>query len=73
MDDDWTHVHVGHRTVTFGGTTYNFRSLLSVDVNVPVTFFGKEKEKPIIADDDFDDDNDFLDFAASEKEDKWTI
>ena len=47
MDDDWTHVHVGHRTVTFGGTTYNFRSLLSVDLNVPVTFFGKEKEKPM--------------------------
>ena len=40
INDDWTHVHVGNRTLTFGGTTYNFASLLSIDVNVPVTFFG---------------------------------
>ena len=34
-DNDWEHVHVTERTLTFSNTTYNLDSQLSFDINVP--------------------------------------
>ena len=42
-DNDWAHVHVTERTLTFNETTYNFASLLTGDLQVPSLFFGEEK------------------------------
>ena len=42
-DQEWTHVHISERTLSFGDRTYNFNSLISVEIQVPQSFFGEEK------------------------------
>ena len=45
-------MHVTERTLTFNETTFNFASLLSVDLQVPKIFFGEEKRASNIIDDE---------------------
>ena len=42
-DNDWSHVHVTERTLTFGETTYNLETELKLQFTVPKYFFGQEK------------------------------
>lgn len=42
-DNEWAHVHVTQRTLTFNEKTYNLNSDLSIDRVVPANFFGQEK------------------------------
>lgn len=42
-ENDWAHVHVTDRTLTFDARTYNLNSELSIEVRVPKLFFGEEK------------------------------
>ena len=42
-DNDWAHVHVTDETLSFGDTTYNLSNDLTVDLTVPVNFFGHDK------------------------------
>ena len=39
-DAEWTHVHMTHRTLTFGDYTYNLNSDLNFKLTVPSNFFG---------------------------------
>ena len=44
LHNDWARVHISERSITFGGTTYNFQNHLSIDVKIPSVYFGTEKE-----------------------------
>ena len=41
---DWVRLHMSERALTLGNKTYNFSNSLSLEVKVPNTYFGKEKE-----------------------------
>ena len=45
-DNDWSHVHVTERTLTFGDTTYNLDTDLQLKFRVPKYFFGQVKPNP---------------------------
>ena len=42
-ENEWAHVHISERTLTFGERTYNFNSLVNVELQIPQAFFGEEK------------------------------
>ena len=44
-DNDWSHVHLTERTLTFGDTTYNLDTQLKLKFRVPKYFFGEEKPR----------------------------
>ena len=41
-DNDWLHVHVSNRTISFGENTYNLNSDLTQEISVPKNYFGQE-------------------------------
>lgn len=43
MENDWAHVHISERTLTFFDRTYNLNSLINVELSIPQAFFGEEK------------------------------
>jgi len=53
-DNDWAHVHISDRTISFDGTTYNLNSELSLEITVPNKVFGSPKTVGIT---DLDDDD----------------
>ena len=46
-DNDWAHVHVTDKTLSFGETTYNLSNNLSMDMTVPKHFFGQDKDEKL--------------------------
>ena len=42
-DNDWAHVHITSRTLTFGDKTFNLNSQLSMDITVPALTYGEPK------------------------------
>ena len=43
-NNDWVRLHMMDRTLTFGKRTYNFVTNQSIEVTVPNTYFGQEKD-----------------------------
>ena len=43
-DNDWSHVHITQRTLSFGNSTYNLNSNLSIEITVPKYHFGEVKQ-----------------------------
>jgi len=44
-DQDWSHVHIGGRTITFDGETYSFDTETSVSMKLPKLYFGQIKSE----------------------------
>ena len=77
-DNDWAHVHITERTLSFDDKTYNLNSLLNVDITIPTLTYGETKKQadPDFADDDDDkkdDDEDDDDQDEGNKEANWRI
>ena len=34
-ENEWAHVHISERTITFFDRTYNFKSLIDVELQIP--------------------------------------
>ena len=43
-ENDWAHVHVTQRTLSFGDMTYNLHSDASLEITVPKYQFGEAKK-----------------------------
>ena len=41
-DNDWLHVHVSERSISFGENTYNLNSDLTQEISVPKHYLGQE-------------------------------
>ena len=39
-DNDWSHVHITQNTLSFGNNTYNLKTKISIQMNIPKYFFG---------------------------------
>lgn len=78
-DNDWAHVHITDRTLSFGDSTYNLHSELMIDIGVPEKVFGDPKS--LRSDDieievemnDENDSNDEAGGSASREEAEWMI
>ena len=57
-DNDWAHVHITDRTLSFNDTTYNLNSELSIDITVPKLVYGEEKRGNNLLGDEIDEDED---------------
>ena len=44
-DQDWLHVHVSERAITFDGTIYSLQTDLSADMELPKLYFGEIDEE----------------------------
>ena len=42
---DWSHVHIGGRTITFDGETYSFETETSFAMTLPELYFGQKKDE----------------------------
>ena len=42
-DNDWTHVHITRRALTFDGDTYNLNTELSRPMTIPKDYYGAGK------------------------------
>ena len=62
-DNDWTHVHMTDRTLSFNDYTYNLWSELSIQLTVPEYNYGQTKLRLFQLDDgsEFDDEEDSSD------------
>ena len=50
-DQDWSHVHITERALTFDGTTYSLKTDLSAEMELPKLYFGETSEEKKEADD----------------------
>ena len=39
-DNDWSHVHITRRALSFSGQTYNLNTLLEKPVKIPKSYYG---------------------------------
>lgn len=74
--NDWTHVHVTTRTLTFGEKIYNLNSKLSIENSVPKIFFGEEKKgeaskSQVQSNDDEEDDTDSEAEEEAQYQNEW--
>ena len=87
-DNDWQHVHITDRTLSFGDMTYNLENKLSIQISVPHYFFGQDKGDNQVSNEDgaganrieqqsmikSGEDDDSSDFDVDEAdESQWTI
>ena len=77
-DNDWAHVHVTKRTLTFGDKTFNLNSQLSMDITVPSLTYGEAKSSNPDAEDEEDEeqkktDEDDDDDEGNTAETDWQI
>ena len=78
-DNDWAHVHVTERTLSFNDTTYNLNSELSIEIKVPKKVYGSPSTVGMQDDDDdeenkIDEDQDDEDQnEGGEDEPEWNI
>ena len=80
-ENDWLHIHVSERSISFAEHTYNLNSDLQIEISIPQNYFGQE----IIAakftndkdkneeDEDEEEQEDDNDRGAFESSDAWTI
>ena len=64
-DQDWSHVHISERALTFDGVTYSLQTDLSQEVELPEKYFGEAEEDKedtknttVVVDSDKDEDDD---------------
>ena len=77
-DNDWSHVHITERTLSFGDSTYNLNSKLEIPITVPKLFFGETKRQGAVVEeegqDDDDDGNESMQTDSEEEEESlWNI
>ena len=66
-DNDWAHVHITDRTLSFNDSTYNFNSELSIDITVPKLVYGEMKKGSMLGD-EIDEDEDLEDENDDDEE-----
>ena len=78
-DNDWAHVHINERALSFDDSTYNFNSDLNIDITVPKYPYGEVKRYSRILDEDEEedelkeDDNDEDDSKKSRSSSEWRV
>ena len=78
-NNDWAHIHVNERALSFDDSTYNFNSELSIDITVPKYTYGEKKEHSRINDEDeeleehYEEDNDEDEDKNSIDQSSWRI
>lgn len=72
-ENDWSHVHITQRTLSFGNNTYNLNSELVIGITVPKSLFGDVKTDNFV--DEISDSESELEEinTADEGTDDWSI